>query len=301
MPYYHVKVHWKDEFGDSRRNENVDFRKEQISHLVQTIKQGGSFIIKNFRVSPFGITKFEIWRTEESARGKPNRWDWISAHGINVTNNFIISLPTKSRLEERHSSLVTEKAGSVPSTNVFVVHGRDLEPVKELKIMLSKFGLYPIVLHEKPGGSRTIIEKLEKHSDVGYTFVILTPDDVGYCQDDVESVFDDATKEKHPRLKHVIDFLKEGYDIGHGDWILEVLQDFLPHLRERARQNVVLEFGYFMGKLTRDRVCCLLKGDVERPSDMNGIVYVPFKKSVNEVRTKIIKELEAAGYQISVP
>jgi predicted nucleotide-binding protein len=44
----------------------------------------------------------------------------------------------------------------------------------------------------------------------------------------------------------------------------------------------------------------LYKGDVELPSDMHGIVYVPFNKSVNEARPMIIKELRAAGYKISV-
>jgi predicted nucleotide-binding protein len=68
----------------------------------------------------------------------------------------------------------------------------------------------------------------------------------------------------------------------------------------RARQNVILEFGYFIGKLGRDRVCCLYRGDVELPSDMQGIVYIPFKNSVNEVRDKIIRELKEANYEIKM-
>jgi hypothetical protein len=67
---------------------------------------------------------------------------------------------------------------------------------------------------------------------------------------------------------------------------------------ERARQNVILEFGYFIGKLRRDRVCCLHKGKVELPSDMQGIVYIPFKDSIEEARDMIIKELKEAGYEI---
>jgi len=127
-------------------------------------------------------------------------------------------------------------------------------------------------------GSRTIVEKLEKYSDVGYAFVILTPDDVlvptelGY----------NVLKEKE-----VIKEIREMH------WLSS-------QLTRRARQNVVLEFGYFIGKLGRDRVCCLYKGDIELPSDMHGIVYIPFKESVRECRNKIIKELKAAGYQIEV-
>jgi predicted nucleotide-binding protein len=43
----------------------------------------------------------------------------------------------------------------------------------------------------------------------------------------------------------------------------------------RARQNVILELGYFLGKLGRDKVCALRKGDTVAPSDFHGVVYVP--------------------------
>ena len=75
-------------------------------------------------------------------------------------------------------------------------------------------------------------------------------------------------------------------------------QSMIPMLINRARQNVILEFGFFVGRLQRDRVCCLYNEGVELPSDMHGIVYVPFKKSVSEARDMIIKELKAAGYEI---
>lgn len=48
-----------------------------------------------------------------------------------------------------------------------------------------------------------------------------------------------------------------------------------PQLRNRARQNVVLELGLFIGALGRGRVCALHKGDLELPSDFDGVVYVP--------------------------
>ena len=42
----------------------------------------------------------------------------------------------------------------------------------------------------------------------------------------------------------------------------------------RARQNVILELGYFMGRLGRARVCALYKGGVELPSDYQGVIYI---------------------------
>jgi len=62
---------------------------------------------------------------------------------------------------------------------------------------------------------------------------------------------------------------------------------------------VILEFGYFIGLLGREKVCCLYKGNVELPSDMQGIVYVPFNESINEAKGMILKELSEAGYEIS--
>lgn len=45
-------------------------------------------------------------------------------------------------------------------------------------------------------------------------------------------------------------------------------------LTARARQNVVMELGYFMGRLSRVRVCALHKGGVELPSDYQGVIYI---------------------------
>lgn len=62
----------------------------------------------------------------------------------------------------------------------------------------------------------------------------------------------------------------------------------------RARQNVVFEAGYFMGKLSRSRVVIIAEHGVELPSDMQGIVYTD--KSNWEV--DVLKELKAMGYVI---
>ncbi|MCW4046089.1 MAG: nucleotide-binding protein [Candidatus Bathyarchaeota archaeon] len=152
---------------------------------------------------------------------------------------------------------------------VFIVHGTDHGPMNELKAILSEAGLKPVVLSEQPSGGRTLVEKLEEYSDVGYAFVILTPDDLG-------GVYENGGKWSRP--KRLRSFLKQAYP--------------------RARQNVILELGYFIGKLGRDRVSCLLKKPLEQPSDIHGIVYIRFEKSLEEVRSEILKELEAAGYTI---
>lgn len=65
--------------------------------------------------------------------------------------------------------------------------------------------------------------------------------------------------------------------------------------KERARQNVIFEMGYFVGLLSRSHVFMLLDEGVEKPSDLDGIVYT----SLNEDwKTKLFKELQACGYNV---
>jgi predicted nucleotide-binding protein len=71
------------------------------------------------------------------------------------------------------------------------------------------------------------------------------------------------------------------------------------NLNLRARQNVVLELGYFMGKLKRNRVCALYKEGVEVPSDISGILYTKLD-SAGDWRAKLAQDLSAAGIPIDV-
>lgn len=65
--------------------------------------------------------------------------------------------------------------------------------------------------------------------------------------------------------------------------------------RPRARQNVILELGFFIGRLGRSNVCTLKVGDLEIPSDWQGVVDEPF---TGEWRMTLARELQAAGYEI---
>jgi predicted nucleotide-binding protein len=67
----------------------------------------------------------------------------------------------------------------------------------------------------------------------------------------------------------------------------------------RARQNVVLELGFFLGKLGRGRVVILHETKVELPSDLNGILYVPLDES-GAWRNSVAREVEAAGVDVNL-
>ncbi|MDH5217474.1 MAG: nucleotide-binding protein [Gammaproteobacteria bacterium] len=143
---------------------------------------------------------------------------------------------------------------------VFVVHGHDNEAKLEVARFIEKLGFKPIILHEQVSRSKTIIEKIEAYTDVGYGVVIYTACDVGGKKTD---------NEKHPK-----------------------------NLQNRARQNVVLEHGYLIGKLGRSNVCALVKGEVETPSDITGIVYTSMDNTHWQI--ELANELRDAGYAVDM-
>jgi predicted nucleotide-binding protein len=140
---------------------------------------------------------------------------------------------------------------------VFVVHGHNDAVKQSVARFLEKLDLKPVILHEQPNKGRTVIEKFEAHSSVGFAVVLLTPDDVGGLA---------STPDK---------------------------------LSPRARQNVVLELGYFIGKLGRARVCALYQEGVEIPSDIHGVLFVPYDASEGW-RLKLATEIKAAGIDVDL-
>ena len=143
------------------------------------------------------------------------------------------------------------------SNRVFVVHGRDDGARDTVARFLDGLELEPVILQEQPSEGRTIIEKFEDHSDVGFAVVLCTPDDVGALASDPDN------------------------------------------LRPRPRQNVVLELGFFLGKLGRNKVCALLNGVMDMPSDYGGVLYIPLDAAEGWKLT-LARELRAAGMAIEM-
>ena len=75
------------------------------------------------------------------------------------------------------------------------------------------------------------------------------------------------------------------------------LKEDARNLKSRARQNVIFEFGYFIGRIGRNRVCALTKGDVEIPSDYDGVVYIPLDDA-GGWKMEFVRELKGAGIDV---
>ncbi len=105
-------------------------------------------------------------------------------------------------------------------------------------------------------------------------------------------------REQANRGKTIIEKIEEYSDVGAAICLFTA-DDFGRAKKDnddksRARQNVVFEAGYFMGKLGRDKLVILSENGVELPSDMQGVVYCD--KTAWEFQ--ILKELKAIGYNI---
>ena len=127
--------------------------------------------------------------------------------------------------------------------------------------MLRRWALEPLILDQITSGGQTIIEKLEKaRGQANFAVVLATPDDEGH-KAGVES--------------------EKAY---------------------RARQNVVLEMGMMLATLGREKVAILLKSGVEmeRPSDIQGLLYISFKDDVKETALTLAKEINAQGIRIDI-
>jgi predicted nucleotide-binding protein len=172
----------------------------------------------------------------------------------NLTRQLIIPFIRDYKAYVMNNAEIKPKLIIPKSSNVFIVHGHDGEARESVARFLGHVGLSPIILHEQANRGRTVIEKVEAHSDVGFAVVLLTPDD-------------------------------EGREKGSSD------------LETRARQNVLLELGYFIGLLGRENVRALKRGTVKIPSDFAGVVWETMDHGTGW-KQALGRELIAAGYEI---
>ncbi len=171
-------------------------------------------------------------------------------------NDITNDLFSEVRKESRKNTSGKKMNSTYDNRSVFIVHGHDKEKKLEVARFIEKLGLNAIILDEQANNGMTIIEKIDKYTNVGFGIVLYTPCDKG----------------------------------GTADASYETMQF-------RARQNVILEHGYLMGKIGRDRVCALLDGDIEKPSDIQGIVYISYQENW---QIKIAQELKLVGYEIDL-
>jgi predicted nucleotide-binding protein len=102
--------------------------------------------------------------------------------------------------------------------------------------------------------------------------------------------------EKADEGRTIIEKFEHHADVGFA--VVLLTSDDQCGKKRRARQNVILELGYFAAKLGRSRVCALKRGDVELPSDILGVLFTTYDEG-GAWKTRLARELEAAEYEIN--
>jgi predicted nucleotide-binding protein len=178
--------------------------------------------------------------------------------GIERAINTLVSITEGMEFLEEPGEVLEARPRTRGGKQIFVIHGRDEGLRAQVARLLERLGLEAIILQEQADRGRTIIEKFEAHAfQVGYAVSLLTPDDYGKGPDET-------------------------------DW---------PTAPNRSRQNVILELGYFMGAIGRDNVAALHQRGTELPSDIHGVLYIPFEAGWEFL---LAKEIKAAGLPVDL-
>jgi predicted nucleotide-binding protein len=211
---------------------------------------------------------FDIKTEDRLANDTGTQMRLMNGAIVNIfdTGNFNCQGKNKAAVEaalgKSTGGVVEQAAKYSVKRKVFVVYGHDQTSRTQLEAMLRRWGLEPLILDQLPTEGQTVIEKLEAAiAEASFGVVLATPDDEGY-------------RANRPDEKAY-----------------------------RARQNVVLELGMLLSKLGRQNVAILLKTqeNMERPSDIQGLIYIPFKDDIaKEAGVNLAKTMAGRGYQIDV-
>lgn len=187
---------------------------------------------------------------------------------LRISNGCIINIYDSGKVvyqgknQEEIKAILDGKTEVVSQNEkVFVVYGHDSVARTQLEAMLRRWDLKPLIFDQLESSGNTVIEKLEEYiPQASFGIVLATPDDIGY------------PKEKEEAKKY------------------------------RVRQNVVLEMGMLLAHLGRSKVAILLKNteQMEKPSDIQGLIYIPFTENVEETKVNLAKEMNQNGYHIDI-
>lgn len=274
--YYQVLIETTEKVGKSSNNKKYfELDKTNLLEIEEDIiipyLKKEQFQFDGYFLNPKDIIRVVVKETQKTTK-EHSKYEndtmpsgvlmYISSEDIVEYDKYTNDL-TKQIFSEARAKIESGKIGEkkpkveLDTNKVFIVHGQDDLAKTELARFIEKLGLQAIILHEQVNSGKTIIEKIEEFSNVGFGVVLYTACDVG---------------------------AKKGEE---------------SNLQSRARQNVVFEHGYLIAKLGRRNVCALVKGKVEIPNDISGVVYVPMDdhKAWN---IALAKELRNSGFKIDM-
>ncbi|WP_026673998.1 TIR domain-containing protein [Alkalihalobacterium bogoriense] len=275
--YYHALVEIEEIKGKKESTKEIfeldkNNREIILNEVIIPYLKNEEFQFNGYFLNPEDIRRIVVKTTQQATRDlskyendnmAPGLIMYISPEDILSYDNYTTDI-TKDIFSEGRSLLKndvslnsnTKHNQIIDRTKVFIVHGHDDLAKISVARFIEKLGLEPIILHEQASSGKTIIEKIESYSNVGFGIIIYTPCDIGGKKD---------------------------------------TDKFKP----RARQNVVFEHGFLMGKIGRNNVCALVKDELETPNDISGVVYISLDPH-NAWQIAVAKELRNSGYNVDM-
>lgn len=274
---YHVYIELKDPKGESETK--LGLTEQQLTdRILQPHDEGRAFVVNGRTIAPSNIDKIRVSRGTEAVErllaraeaeernspvvfiGGRDLKPYLAFAGCeDVTDDFILG-PPGYRSASKPSGVY--KSDVAACRRVFVAHGHDHGLKNAVGRYIKELGLEPIILHERPDQGQTVIEKFEREAVVGFAVVLCTADDLAESERVLEAQLGDPDK---------------------------------PVLRRRARQNVVFELGYFVGRIGRSRVAIVVDSGVQIPSDLSGVIYV----ERSDWSRRLWTALRDAGYEFT--
>lgn len=226
-----------------------DFRswRSKTERFLRKYYGDNSYEVNEFKKLHFSLTAF--W-------GDTPHYEFVEAckKDLEICKSMFGEYLSEMREEKNiHNLTPNEDYNTDNYSKIFIVHGHDKALKQSVARCMEKQGIEAVILSEQANKGKTIIEKLEEHSDISCAICLFTADDSGKSNKETD-------------------------------------------YKSRARQNVVLEAGFFMGKLGRERVVFIAEEGLELPSDLQGVVYTDSKNW----EIDLLKELKAIGYNIDL-
>lgn len=263
--YYHVLIIPKLDNVDFESKFDLD-RDKLISRIVEPYNNGNSIVINGKSIDLSSVERIQVCKTKEPSYIILTRYRYVQAISVH---------PEWDNLAKEGRNVTDEfivgppgfKIGTkdnlitkknTETKKIFIVHGHNKEMKQAVARTIGILDLEPIILHEQPNeGLKTIIEKFEKYSSDASFAIVLLSPDDKGC----------------------------------------TVASFPGNAKFRARQNVILEMGYFIGKLGRERVFVLYNEskDFDLPSDIMGVLYTSYK---GKWQFELVRELKACGYEV---
>ena len=269
--YYHIIIKLKEK---NSRKYNVELseldktdRVEIVEDIVKPYINKEEFLFDGRMLTINKILSLKIYKTNETSKvlsdrenNKPKEYIWVETRCGVVQRDDCSEEITKQVFKEVKALGGTKKK------------------VKVEKV-LNKNKIFIVHGHD----NETKLEVARFIEKIGFEAIIL--------------------HEQASNSQTIIEKIESYTDVGFGVVIytacdIGAMKLKSNELQDRARQNVVFEHGFLIGKLGRSNVCSLVKGAIETPSDISGVVYTLMDSGHWQI--EVAKELKQSGYDVDM-